>query len=50
METGALFHPYNTVTEAVYMVPNGGIVSVVAGSYPEAITINKAISMIAPVE
>ena len=49
VETGSIFQPYNTVTEAVNVIPNGGIVSIVAGSYPEAITINKAVSIIAPV-
>jgi hypothetical protein len=33
-ETGSVFRPYDRVTEGVNAVPDGGIVSIVAGNYP----------------
>jgi hypothetical protein len=36
LEDGTVFRPYNTVTEAITGVLNGGIISIVAGSYTEA--------------
>jgi hypothetical protein len=35
-EDGTVFRPYNTVTEAVNVVANNGIVSIVEGSYTKA--------------
>lgn len=46
---GTVFRPYNTVTGAVNAVPTGGIVSIVRGSYSESLTINKALTLTAPV-
>ena len=34
LESGAVLYPFNTVTEGVVMVPDGGEIAVVAGSYP----------------
>jgi len=48
-EDGTVFRPFDTVAEAVTAVPTGGIISIVAGSYNEQITINKAVTLIAPV-
>jgi len=49
MEDGMIFRPYDTVTEGVNVVPTGGIVSIVRGSYNESITINRAMTLTAPV-
>ncbi|MDZ7291831.1 MAG: T9SS type A sorting domain-containing protein [candidate division KSB1 bacterium] len=46
---GTVFRPYNTVAGAVNAVPAGGIVSIVKGSYNESMTINKAMTITAPV-
>lgn len=46
---GTVFRPYNTVAGAVNAVPVGGIVSIVKGSYNENMTINKAMTITAPV-
>ena len=48
-ENGTVFQPYDTVLEAAGAVPAGGIVSIVAGSYDEHITINRAATLMAPV-
>lgn len=32
--TGSVFNPYDTVAMGATLVPNGGVVSIVAGSYP----------------
>lgn len=44
-----MFRPFNTVAGAVNAVSAGGIVSIVKGSYEESLTINKAITIAAPV-
>jgi hypothetical protein len=36
LENGTIFHPYDTVTEAVAAVASNGVVSIVAGSYTKA--------------
>jgi hypothetical protein len=46
---GTVFRPYNTVAGAINAVPAGGIVSIVTGSYNESMTINKALTLTAPV-
>ena len=53
---GTVFKPFNTVTEGVVYVPNGGVVSIVEGSYPASAgniftagTGNKAMTLEAPV-
>jgi FlgD Ig-like domain len=46
---GTMFNPYNSVTGAVNAVPTGGIVSIVRGSYNEIMTINRAMTLTAPV-
>jgi hypothetical protein len=46
---GTVFRPYNTVTGAVNAVPTSGIVSIVRGTYTESITINRAMTLTAPV-
>ncbi len=35
-EDGTVFRPFNTVPEAIAIVPNGGIISMVEGTYPAA--------------
>jgi hypothetical protein len=47
--SGTVFRPFNTVIGAVNAVPAGGIVSIVQGSYNESMTINKAMTITAPV-
>lgn len=47
--SGTIFRPYATVAGAVAAVPAGGIISIVQGSYNESMTINKAMSISAPV-
>jgi hypothetical protein len=46
---GTVFRPYSTVTGAVNAVPTGGIVSIVRGTYTESMTINRAMTLTAPV-
>jgi V8-like Glu-specific endopeptidase len=36
LENGTIFHPYDTVSEAVAAVASNGVVSIVAGSYTKA--------------
>jgi hypothetical protein len=48
-ETGTIFEPFNTVQEGVDSVSSGGILSVVRGSYPGALTITKSMTIRAPV-
>ena len=49
LEDGGVFRPFDTIGEAVTAVPAGGIVSIVTGSYDETLTINKAMTLTAPV-
>ena len=49
LEDGTVFRPFDTIGEAVTAVPVGGIISIVAGSYNETLTINKAMTLTAPV-
>jgi hypothetical protein len=46
---GTIFRPYDTVVEGRDNVPVGGIVSIVAGTYDETLTIDKAMALVAPV-
>lgn len=53
---GTVFRPYNSVAMGVSAVPNGGVVSIVAGSYPASAgntftagSDNKAMTLEAPV-
>lgn len=48
-EEGTFFHPYLTIQESIDNVPNGGIVSMVKGVYPGAVSIDKAVRLEAPV-
>lgn len=48
-EDGTIFRPYDTVIEGVNTVPSGGMLCLVKGSYNESLTINKAMTIIAPV-
>lgn len=48
-EDGTVFRPYDTVADAVIAVSSGGIISIVTGSYSNKITINKAVTLVAPV-
>jgi hypothetical protein len=48
-EDGTVFRPYDKVAEAVTAVPPGGIISIVTGSYSDKITINKTVTLVAPV-
>lgn len=47
--TGTVFHPFTNVSDAVNAVVSGGRISIVAGSYSGPITINKAVTLVAPV-
>lgn len=51
LEDGTIFRPFDTIGEAVTAVttPTGGIISIVTGSYDETLTINKAVTLTAPV-
>ena len=49
IEDGTIFRPYDTVIEGVNAVPSGGMLYIVKGSYNESLTINKAMTIIAPV-
>ena len=49
VETGMIFQPFDRVAEAAAVVPNGGIVSIAAGIYPGPITIDRPVTLIAPV-
>jgi hypothetical protein len=49
IEDGTVFRPFDTVGEGIAAVPEGGIISIVAGSYNEPMTMTKPISLIAPV-
>ena len=49
LQDGTVFRPFDTLAEAVNSVPAGGGVSIVAGAYGGAITINKAMQLRAPV-
>jgi hypothetical protein len=46
---GTIFRPFATLTEAISAVPAGGVVSIVAGSYSGGVTLNKAMTLTAPV-
>jgi hypothetical protein len=48
-EDGTIFRPFDTVAEGVTAVPSGGIISIVTGSYSDQITINSAVTLVAPV-
>jgi hypothetical protein len=48
-QEGTLFRPFGTVNQAVTAVPTAGIVSIVPGSYNEVMTINRAMTLRAPV-
>jgi hypothetical protein len=48
-EDGTIFRPFDMVAEGVTAVPSGGIVSIVTGSYSDRITINSAVTLVAPV-
>jgi V8-like Glu-specific endopeptidase len=46
---GTIFAPFTTVNQAVTSVPSGGIISLLPRDFGEAVTINKAVTLIAPV-
>lgn len=46
---GTVFRPYSTVLQAVNAATSGAIVSIVKGSYSETMTINKVLTLVAPV-
>ena len=46
---GTVFNPYHTVTDGVNNVPAGGTVSIVEGTYPGTLTINRALTLEVPV-
>jgi hypothetical protein len=48
-EDGTVFQPFGTIAQGVNAVPTGGIVSIVAGSYSDRLTINRAMTLQAPV-
>ena len=49
LQDGTVFRPFWFVNLGVTAVPSGGVVSIVTGSYDEAVTINKAMRLEAPV-
>ena len=48
-EDGTMFGPFSLVTEGVNAVPSGGIVSIAKGRYELVLTINKTVTLEAPV-
>jgi hypothetical protein len=48
-QDGTIFQPYATILQAVNGTPTGGQISIVAGPYDEQITIDQAVTLIAPV-
>lgn len=48
-EDGTVFRPFNLLAEGINSITSGGIVSVVAGHYNEPMTIDKKITLEAPV-
>jgi hypothetical protein len=48
-EDGTIFRPYDLVSEGRDNVPVNGIVSIVAGTYTRTLTIDKAMTLVAPV-
>ena len=49
LQDGTVFRPFDTLAEAVNSVPAGGVVSIVAGAYAGGVTINKPMTVTAPV-
>jgi hypothetical protein len=50
LRDGSVLRPFNTVIRGgINAVPAGGIVSIVTGLYNEILTINKAMTLTAPV-
>lgn len=45
---GTIFQPFTTIAQGVNTVSAGKTVSIVAGSYNEIMTINKAVTLVAP--
>jgi hypothetical protein len=48
-ENGTIYHPHDTITEAVTTVPSGGKVSIVTGTYNDTGVFSKQLIMVAPV-
>lgn len=48
-ENGTIYRPYDTLSEGVTAVPSGGTVSIAAGTYSASATINKVMTILAPV-
>jgi hypothetical protein len=48
-EDGTIFSPYDTVAEGVSAAGAGGVLSIVKGTYNEAVTISKALDIETPV-
>jgi hypothetical protein len=49
LQDGTAVRPFDTVLEGITDVPLGGIVSLVTGTYPETLTIDRAMTLSAPV-
>lgn len=49
LETGAIFQPFDTVEEGISEVPKNGVVSIVKGTYDETLTIDRPMTLEAPV-
>lgn len=48
-EDGTIYHPHDTITEAVTTVPAGGKISIVTGTYNDTGLFTKQMFMVAPV-
>ncbi len=48
-ENGTIYHPHDTITEAVTTVSTGGKVSIVTGTYNDTGVFSKQLTMVAPV-
>lgn len=48
-QTGNIFFPYNFVIDGITYATPGGIVCIVEGSYDETLTIDKPLTIMAPV-
>jgi len=49
LEDGTVCRPYDQVIEGVTSITSGGLLSIVKGEYNESLTINKAMTIVAPV-
>lgn len=49
VQNGRIYQPFDTVSEGLADVQDGGVLSIVEGTYRESVTISKPVTLIAPV-